>query len=86
MHGHICDLHWVMLQCTYLLYTIFIPYIESHNYVNTKNLTSCVFHNDPGSHRTHDYKNLTSCVFQNDPGRHRTQVSTGHISDQATSQ
>ena len=46
MHGYISDLHWVMLQCTYLLYTIFTPDVESYNWVNTKNLTSCVFHND----------------------------------------
>ena len=45
MHGYISDLHWVMPQCTYLLYTIFIPYLESHNWVNVKNLTSCEFPN-----------------------------------------
>ena len=43
MHGYISDLHWVMLQCTYLLCTIFIPYMESHSWVNAKNLTSCEF-------------------------------------------
>ena len=32
-----------------LLHTIFIPYIESHNLVNTKNLTSCVFPNELNS-------------------------------------
>ena len=45
MHGYISDLHWVMPQCIYLLYTIFIPYMESHNWVTAKNLTSCVFPN-----------------------------------------
>ena len=46
MHRYISDLHWIMLQCTYLLYTIFIPYMELYNWVNTKNLTSCVSRND----------------------------------------
>ena len=45
MRGYISYLHWVMPQCTYLLYTIFIPYMESKNWVNVKNLTSCVFPN-----------------------------------------
>ena len=45
MHGYISDLCWVMPQCTYLLYTIFSPYLESHNWVNAKNLASCVFRN-----------------------------------------
>ena len=43
MHGYISDLHWVMPQFTYLLYTVFIPYMESHNWINTKNPASCVF-------------------------------------------
>ena len=41
MQGYISDLHWVMPQYTYLLYTIFIPYMGSHNWMNVKNLTSC---------------------------------------------
>ena len=45
MHRSISHLHWVMLQCTYLLYTIFIPYMESHNWVNAKIPTSFVFPN-----------------------------------------
>ena len=46
MHDYISDLHWVMLQYTYLLNTIFVPYMESHNWVNAKNLTSGMFPND----------------------------------------
>ena len=46
MHGYISDLHWVMPQCTYLLCTVFILYVESHNWVNAKNLISCEFPND----------------------------------------
>ena len=46
MHGYISDLHWVMLQCTPLLHTIFIPYMESHNWVNTKSLISGVLPNE----------------------------------------
>ena len=46
MHGYISDLYWVMPQCTNLLHTIFIPNMESHNWVNTKNLASCKFLND----------------------------------------
>ena len=38
MHGFLSDLHWVMLQCTYLLHTVFIPYMVSHNWVDVKNL------------------------------------------------
>ena len=34
-----------MPQCTYLLYTIFIPYMESHNWAKAKILTSYVFPN-----------------------------------------
>ena len=45
MHGYISDLHWVMPQCTYLLFAIFIPYTESHNWVKAKNLASCEFPN-----------------------------------------
>ena len=41
--GYLFDLHWVMLQYTYLLNTTAIPYVESHNWVNVKNLTSCSF-------------------------------------------
>ena len=43
MHGYISDLHWAMPECTHLLYTMFIPYMELHTRVNVKNLTSCVF-------------------------------------------
>ena len=54
MHGYISDLHWVMPQCTYFLCTIFIPYVESQNWLNAKNLTSYEFPNeetfDLGSH------------------------------------
>ena len=45
MHGYISDLHWIIPQCTHLLYTIFIPYMESHHLANAQNLTSCVFPN-----------------------------------------
>ena len=45
MHGYISDLHWVMPQCTYLIHTVLIPYMESHNWMNAKYLTSCVFPN-----------------------------------------
>ena len=34
MHGYISDLHWVMPQCTHLLYNIFISCMELHNWVN----------------------------------------------------
>ena len=50
MHGFISDLHWVMPQCIYLQYTTCIPYMESHNWENTKILTSCVFPNVRESH------------------------------------
>ena len=43
MLGYISDLPWVMLQYTYLVYSKFIPYMESHNWVNAKNLNSYVF-------------------------------------------
>ena len=46
MHGYISDLHWGMPQCTYLLYTIVIPYMQSRNWMNTKNLTSCMLPNE----------------------------------------
>ena len=38
MQGNISDLQWDMLRCTYLLYAIFIPYMETHNWVNAKTL------------------------------------------------
>ena len=56
MHGYISDLHWVMLERTYLLQTILIPYVESHTWLNTKNLTSCVFPNVSSESVVH-------CVF-----------------------
>ena len=45
MHGFISDLHWVMPQCTHLLHTMFILHVDSHNWMNTKNLASCEFPN-----------------------------------------
>ena len=65
MDGYISDLHWVMPQCTYLLYTIFIPYVESHNWVNVKNLTSCMFPHEniimEESHATY-FRSETHCM------------------------
>ena len=46
MHDGISDLHRVMPQYTYLPYTVFILYMESHKWVNAKNLISCAFPND----------------------------------------
>ena len=57
MHGYISDLHWVMPQCTYSLYTIFIPYLESHNWVNAENPTSIEFPND--------FTNFTAMITSN---------------------
>ena len=48
MHGYSSDLHWVIPQCTYLFFPLFVPYIimESHNWVNAKRVTGCMLPND----------------------------------------